>query len=596
MKSLFAFLFLLLALVARGQEDFLARQYFSDGAFEKAVVFYEKLAAENPRRTDYTERLVQCYRQMEAFDKAISYLQGRIETGTAYPTLYIDLGYTYLMAGYSEQAQNWYRKALDLVADNPNLGYGIGNKFQQYTLLDQALEAYRLAMERNPELDFNFQIARIYGEQGKIGDMYEAYANLLAQRPSAMPNVIRVWEAFISPDPAASNNQMLRRVLLTRAQKNPDPLWNELLSWLFLQQGQFTAALVQEKALFKRSEGTDLERISNLGRLAEEAGDLGAAKAAYDYVEAESGDPVTRLNAQLRLIEIGMRMNPETDLQKVRKTYETLLQAYGYAAPTLQLQVAYARFLAFELGEAEQAVTLLKNSLDLPLPNYTQGYLKLTLGDILVFDQRFNEALILYTQVQRLLKNDVMGQEARFKVAQTSFYKGDFDWALTQLKVLRNSTSQLIANDAMQLSLTISDNSLEDSTRTALGKYARADLLAYQKKPEQALGVLEDLLEMHKGERIEDEALLMYGRLLEAAGDFSGARLSYLKIVEFYPGDILADDALFALAELYRTRLQEPEQAMEYYRRIIYNHQDSYYFPLARRQFRILRGDTIEDL
>jgi tetratricopeptide (TPR) repeat protein len=117
--------------------------------------------------------------------------------------------------------------------------------------------------------------------------------------------------------------------------------------------------------------------------------------------------------------------------------------------------------------------------------------------------------------------------------------------------------------------------------------------LRYQQKKEEALEILEELLEQHKGERIEDEALLMHGKLKEEKGDYSGARMSYLKIIEFYGQDILADDAHFALAELYRTRLEEPEKAMEHYREIIFRFQDSYYFPQARRQFRSLRGDPV---
>jgi tetratricopeptide (TPR) repeat protein len=217
----------------------------------------------------------------------------------------------------------------------------------------------------------------------------------------------------------------------------------------------------------------------------------------------------------------------------------------------------------------------------------------LALGDILVYDQKFNQALIYFTQVQKSLKNDVLGQNARFKVAQTSFYKGDFDWALTQLKVLRSSTSQLIANDAMQLSLLISDNSLEDSTQTALKKYAKADLLAYQNKNKEAIAELEDILENHKGEKIEDEALLRQAQLLEAQKDYEGARFNYQKIVEFYADGILADDAHFALGELYRNVLNEPEKAKAHYEKIIYNYQDSYYFPQARKNFRMLRGDAI---
>ena len=187
----------------------------------------------------------------------------------------------------------------------------------------------------------------------------------------------------------------------------------------------------------------------------------------------------------------------------------------------------------------------------------------------------------------------MLGQDARFKVAQTSFYKGDFDWALTQLKVLRGSTSQLIANDAMQLSLLISDNSLEDSTQTALKKYARADLLAYQNKDDAAIALLNDILENHKGEKIEDEALLKQAQLFEKKESWSNAQRNYQKIVEFYGEDILADDAHFALGQLYEKTLLDEEKAKYHYEKIIYNYQDSYYFPQARKNFRRLRGDLI---
>ena len=588
--------FCLIVLVAcnlNAQEDLLAKQYFNDGEFSKAVVFYEKLVQNNPRRTDYAENLVNCYQQLEAYDKAIDFLKKQIETGTAYPTVYIDLGQTYLLKGEPAESDRWYRKALEAIETNPNMGYGIGFKFQRYTLLDYALQAYRRSMQLNADLDFSFQIAQIYGEQGRISEMFEAYMDLLAQRPTAKSNVLRALETFVGPDPQAENNQLLRRVLLGRAQKAPDPLWNELLSWLLVQQGQYAAAFGQEKAIYRRVPEAGLDRIAELGRLAEEAGELAAADQAYAFVELESRDSVTRLNARLHRIDIDLRLNPQKGLPDARKTYEALMESYGYAAQTMQLQVAYANFLAFRDNRADEAIAILKRSLELPLSDYTEGYLRLNLGDILVFDERFNEALILFSQVQKSLKNDVMGQQARFKVAQASFYKGDFDWALTQLKVLRSSTSQLIANDAMQLSLTISDNTLEDSTQTALRKYARADLLAYQKKDAEAITTLEDILQQHKGEKIEDEALLMHARLLAAAGDYSGALLSYRKIVEFYGQDILADDAHFAIAELYRTRLGEPEKAMEHYREIIYTYQDSYYFPQARKQFRALRGDPV---
>ena len=586
-------LFLLFGMPLLGQQDFLAQQYFNDGDFDKAVVFYEKLVSSNPRRLDYADQLVKCYQQLEAYDKAVAFLQDQIDSGKAHPTLFIDLGYTYDLMEDPQKRDAEYQKAMDLIESNPDFGYVLGFKFQQYALLDLALKAYRRSMELNPELDYNTQIARIYGEQGEVALMYEAYMDLISQREAIKPNVLRVLQGFVTSDPENENNVLLRKTLLTRAQSDPNPLWNEMLSWLFIEQQQYSSALSQEKAIYRRRESGNLDRISSLGRIAEEAADLEAARDAFEFIENQSGDPVDQLNARLHLIDIGLLEDASPNLGKTQKTYESLMEQYGYNVASIQLQISYANFLTFRMEQPEAAIEILKKSLEQPLPEYTEGYVKLNLGDILVYDQRFNEALILFTQVQKELKNDVMGQEARFKVAQTSFYKGDFDWALTQLKVLRNSTSQLIANDAMQLSLIISDNSLADSTQTALRKYAQADLLSYRKKQSEALSVLEELLLTHKGESIEDEALLMQGELLEEMEDYSGARMSYLKITEFYDTDILADDAHFALAELYRTKLNAPEKAMDHYREIIFRFQDSYYFPQARKQFRILRGDPV---
>jgi tetratricopeptide (TPR) repeat protein len=179
-------------------------------------------------------------------------------------------------------------------------------------------------------------------------------------------------------------------------------------------------------------------------------------------------------------------------------------------------------------------------------------------------------------------------------VAKTSYYKGDFEWAQVQLDVLKKSASQLISNDAMELSLMIRDNSLEDSTQTALKKFARADLLAMQKKYPEAIRILEEILENHKGEKIEDEALLRQGRLYEETNQFEKAEANYQKIIELYKEDILADDAYYHLAKLYENRLAMPEKAKDLYEQIIYDFADSIYFVEARRRFRMLRGDDIE--
>ena len=590
---IFLISYLSLATFAWAQDDFLAKQYFADGDFEKAVVFYEKLIEKNPNRTEYAQDLVACYQQLERYEDAGNFLRERLEARNPYPTLLVDLGYNYALQEQEEESKSYYEKALDIIQKNPNYGYAIGLQFQKYSLLDLAVQAFENAMQLNPGLDYNYQLARIYGEQGNVEAMYNAYLNLVIEGKTSKSNILRNIDDFITENPEDTNNIILKKVLLERAQKNPDILWNEMLSWLFVQQKQYSSAFRQEKAIFKRIDGNSTMRLENLGDFAVQDEDFEVAKDIYGFIIDNTNDEIIRLDAELNLIDIELKNSSDNKLDTVQKKYEELIDQYGYRIQTLQLQVAYAKFLTFKKNDPQPAEKLLKNSLDLPINARGTAYLKLALGDILVYDKKFNEALIYFSQIQQKLKNDVLGQDARYKVAQTSFYKGDFDWALTQLKVLRSSTSQLIANDAMQLSLLISDNSLEDSTQTALKKYARADFLAYQNKTNEAITALNDILENHKGEKIEDEALLRQAQLFESQKKYEEAQLNYQKIITFYGKGILADDAHFALAELYRKIFDDPLKAKEHYENIIYNYQDSYYFPQARKNFRILRGDAI---
>lgn len=590
---IFLISYLSLATFSWAQDDFLAKQYFADGDFEKAVVFYEKLVEKNPRRTEYAQDLVACYQQLERYEDAGEFIKTRLKDRNPYPTLLVDLGYNHALQEQPEMAQNYYDQALDIIPKNPNYGYAIGLQFQKYSLLDMAISAFEKSMQLNPALDFNFQLARIYGEQGNVEAMYNAYLNLVMDGKTSKSNILRSIDDFVSENPEDTNNIILKKVLLERAQKNPDIIWNELLSWLFTQQNQYSSAFRQEKAIFKRIDGSSTVRLENLGDNALEAEDYEVAKDIYSYIIGNTNNEITKLDAELNLIDIELINASQSQLEIIRKRYDQLIDIYGYKPQTLQLQVAYANFLTFKKNEPQPAEKLLKNSLELPLSDRGTAYLKLALGDILVYDKKFNEALIYFSQIQQKLKNDVLGQDARYKVAQTSFYKGDFDWALTQLKVLRSSTSQLIANDAMQLSLLISDNSLEDSTQTALKKYARADFLAYQNKTEDAIIVLNDILENHKGEKIEDDALLKQAQLYELLKKYDEAQLNYQKIIAFYGNGILADDAYYALGELYRKIYKDTAKAKEQYEKIIYNYQDSYYFPQARKNFRILRGDSI---
>ena len=423
--------------------------------------------------------------------------------------------------------------------------------------------------------------------------MFENYLELIETNPDFFPIANREFGKYISADASSEANTIFRRLLLTKLQKDPSLLYNEMLSWLFTQEQEFLKAFSQEKAIYRRSDKS-LQSILNLAVMAREASDFEAAKEIVEYVIEEAPSENIVLQGNQFLLKMRVENEEKENYSEIEKRYTELLEQFGTGLNTLNLQLDFANFLAFKQNKKEEAIALLKQVSDKANRDFDKAMIKIALADILVLQEKFNEALIYYSQVQNLVKNDQISQNARFKVAKTSYFKGDFKWAKQQLDVLKSSTSQLIANDAMELSLLIEDNSIEDSTQTALKKYARADLLAFQEKNSEAIELLTEILNLHKGEKIEDEALLKQAQLFEGTGQLQKAENNYLAIIKDFNADILADNAHYYLAELYANELENPEKAKEYYEQIIFNFADSIYFVEARKKYRALRGDYEE--
>lgn len=592
MRNFYVILFLISATAGFSQSDALAKNYFEQGEFQKALSIYKKLSEQNPYRLDYFMATVQSHQQLENFSEADKLLKEKLGNGRIYPQLYIEVGYNHSLQNQAELATESYKKAIASLDENLNFAYTVGNTFQKYTLLEEAIATFEKAMSLSDKMDFNSQLAQIYGEQGKLEKMFNSYLNIIEKNLSYKSTAQRYFSLYTTEDSNNEANSVLRKVLLQRSQQNPDILYNELLSWLFIQQKEYKKAFTQEKAIYKRL-GEDLSGITNLAYIAIAEEDYEVGREIVNYIIQSSVTPQSRLQGNQILMMMETKTATSKQYPEIEKKYEALLDEFGRNIQTYLLQIDYNHFLAFQSKKQEVAIENLKSLTKRNLSPYQEARVKMELADILVFDEKFNEALIYYSQIQKKVQSDILAQEARFKVARTSYFKGDFDWALVQLDVLKKSTSQLMANDAMALSLLIGDNSIEDSTQTALKKYARADLLQLQEKHTEAIIVLDELLISHKGEKIEDEAWLKQAEIYEKIGEFEKAEANYLKIIQFYNDDILADDAHYHLARIYEEKLGEPDKAKEQYEQIIFHFADSIYYVEARKKFRTLRGDAI---
>ncbi|MFM1745325.1 MAG: hypothetical protein RLZZ630_1262, partial [Bacteroidota bacterium] len=200
---------------------------------------------------------------------------------------------------------------------------------------------------------------------------------------------------------------------------------------------------------------------------------------------------------------------------------------------------------------------------------------------------------LLYGQVDKDFKNDALGREAKYRNARLSYFMGEFDWAKDQLNVLKAATSQLISNDALSLALLITDNTNLDTTTEALLMYARADLLDFQNKDSLSLMALDTLLLQFPEHTLTDEVLFKKASIRRSQGRYEAAALLYQEVLEKFGQDILADDALFQLADLVQNRMQDKERAMKLYEELLTKYPGSLYTVDARKRFRQLRGDKL---
>jgi len=591
-RPLFSFLFLLFSTyTVTAQDTRLAENYADNGEFEKALSIYNKVLEKQPRNFGYVLRAIEIHQELEQYSKVDSLLNMAEKYSRNTGQLSVERGYNFSLQGKNQRAQENYEKAISAIDSLPSLTYSTAYQFQQRGLLDQAIAAYEKGMALDDRLRYDAQLATLYGEKGELEKMFTKYLDLIETNASYRPRAQAIFSRYVSEDADSEGNQKLRRALLLRSRENQDPLYNQLLSWLYVQQQDYGKAFTQEKAIYLR----DRQDISGMRDLALAAADdeqYTAALNIFDYLIEENNYPALLHDTQARRLKVKTEIAGRDSLVQIKTEYENFIVEYGRKPQTFDLQYDYAEFLSFKLGLDSEAIQELTQLLDQQLNKFPRARAEMLMADILVKQEQFNRALLLYSKIQNDLPNDELAQQAQFKVARTSYFQGDFDWALTQLKVLGSATSKLIANDALELKLLIKDNIQEDTLGVALSAFAKAQLKTYQNQFLAAKSQLAKDMPTLMGTSVEDEAYLLQGDLYQKLDDPQAAVESYEKIIAKFPEEITADDALYRASLLYLEKLGNTERAKELLETFIFNHADSIYFTDARARYRKLRGDT----
>jgi tetratricopeptide (TPR) repeat protein len=599
MRLLFVFMLISFFTVAQQAEQKLAYQYYVNGEYDKAISIYEELNKERFSVAYYIPYFgsllkTEQYKQAEKLAKKVAKI---------YPNslnYQLEVGIVQQKSGNTKKADRTFKKIFENLTGQQSQAINLANTFRRYDMYGDALRVYILSEKLNAKSNFGIQKAQLYAHLGKVDLMIVEYLNELKRNPKQKKMVFAKVQLFLNNDGIKSerNYQLVKKQLLPFVREERDRTeFSELLIWLFMQNAQYEMAFRQAKSLDKRTDA-DGEEVFDLAEIFLDKEYYDLAIKAYEYVIQKGKNNFLFIDANINKLYTKTKIlnSKNQEVNSLDDEYKSLIRELGESRNTVLLLSNYAHFKAFYLHDLLAAETILLSAMDVAgIDKYDLAECKLEYADVQLLLGNIWESLLYYSQVEKDFKENPIGHQAKLRRAKISYYQGDFNWAQAQLGTLKASTSKLIANDAMDLSLLIIDNLNLDTSIIAMQTFANADLLFYQQKYEKAIAKYDSVITIFPGHTLSDEIYMRKAEIYMKLNNTDMVLEMYNKIASDWNYDILADDALYKMAKLYDNTLSNPEKAMELYEKILLEHNSSIFVAEARKRFRILRGDNLNE-
>ena len=600
-------------------DEKLAIQFYQNGEYEKARELFEKIF---DKKQDtyiyyYYYRTLIELREYKDLEKIVKKQQ------RAFPTLLrytIDLGYVYEISGNSKDANEIYDEAVKKVTNSENAYrelYGAFLAFGKRDYAELVLMKGRKQLN-NPKL-FSRELTSIYQQLNLTDKIFEEALNLIRDNDETYLSVAQeIIQNLLLDDSDNQKHLTVKNGLKKAIQTEPNNLcFLKLYYWICIINKDFADGLNIAKAIDKRLKNSG-EVLFDFAQIAKENRAYDISIEALNVIIDKRADLPITTNAQFELLNVKyLQLTSSSpvklqDAEALEIAFKKMIDEYGIHSGTSDWIRKYAHLLAFYTNKPDEAIAILNTAIkNAENDKKEKAVYKVDLADILLHTNQIWDATLLYSQVDKELPNDTIGQIAKFKNAKLSFYIGEFAWAESQLDVLRAATSKLISNDAMYLSFIISDNQEdeedvdeEDTLNTlfddnathniALRLFAKADFLIFQNNDNESLKYLDSISFYSPLSKLNDDVLYTRAQIATRQKDYFAAENYYKKILETYSTDILGDDALFKLAELYEYYLKNIPEAMACYQKLLKEYPGSLYVVDARKRFRYLRGDNLE--
>lgn len=587
-----------MALFAQEEQIQLANEYYQQGDYDKARDLFDQLAQSRSNISRINTNYIELLRKQND-DKALKQYFHRILKW--YPS---NLAYQVDELVYYHQAEDERQK--QKIIDHLRERYG-QNRYQMRQLAHElaAERMYKTAVDffvRARELSNNpyayaLDLARVYRLLNQKENMVDEYLNYATKSRQSSAYIKNIFQNMIKENEDLS---YLQNTLIRRMQKEPnETTYPDIMIWVELQRKNFYSAFLQSRALDKRKQNAGNETL-RVGRIAMDNGSWDDAITIFEYLADAYGNTPRRTYYQKMLIEAkeGKVKNTypidKAAIRNLSKEYRELYERSPNTTATFEALKNLAHLHAFYLDEMDTAAIVLRRLIDEPRASSALvAEAKIDLGDIYLLKDKPWEATLLYSQVEKSHKESPMGYMAKLKNAKLHFYNGNFSLAKSHLDILKKATTREIANDAIDLSVLITDNTYLDSTDQVMQQYAAIDLMIFQNKYQKARQKLKQMLTRYPNHSIRDEVYWQLSQLAMKGGDFTQAEKYLQYIVEEFNYDILADDAAFNIAEIHDKYFNNEEKAKELYKQFLVDHPGSMYAAKARKRFRALRGDFV---
>ena len=580
----------------------LADHYYSQGEYDKARPYYESVYKRNPSKI-YLSRLLSCLEAEGDLKQAEKVLKKAKAKSPEDLDLKIQMAVFYEEHDAAAKAKKAYESLLANFIVNPSKGISLFNAFVALSKVGYAERALQISQKAFKNYPFHFQQADLYSLTNRKEEMLSTYLSLLDKHDYYDKSVQTLLLRRLDLESEQSTDfKLLKRVLFEKAQKvNSGVVFSELLIWMYMQVDNFSGVYSQVVAVDLRSKANG-QRLYDFAKTCTENKDYSTALRAFEEARSITTSRELKLYSLEGILHVGyiqvseLKQHTSEELQKVLDNYEEALETIGpVTSRTLRILLEYAELLAFYAEDRDLALAVIKEAYSsASLTDIMRSELKMLQADIELLRGNIWEASLLYMQISEAFNFESIGNQAKFKSARIFYYEGEFEFAQSQLDVLKQSTSKLLSNDALELSIMITDNYGLDSNYIAMAWFSKADLYIEQFQFDKAFSLFDSIRVNYPFHALADEVLYKRARAMELQGKWALALGFYSDIIKFHGTDILADNALFKSAEILETKLNQPQQALESYKRLLSEHSGSLYMHETRKRIRRLRGEKVQ--